>query len=190
MAVELISPTGLPVKLNELLEYDPETGGLTWLPRPKSLFLKDADCLSFKINHEGKPAFTSFCFGYKTGGIFQRQYRAHRVIWAMVHGDWPDGVIDHINGNRADNRIANLRAVSGPENHKNQMRPSNNTSGRIGVNWNNHARKWAARVAHEGRRIHLGYFNTVEEAGAARKAAEAQYGFHINHGREAPLCEG
>ncbi len=113
-----------PSVLRLLLDYDPETGWLTWRHRDYedlAHLTSRASCSKFNSQFAGKRALscTAGSHGYLTGAIFGRQYLAHRVIWAIETDGWPD-CIDHINGNRRDNRIANLRSVSKAENAKNK----------------------------------------------------------------------
>ncbi|WP_446719173.1 HNH endonuclease signature motif containing protein [Halocynthiibacter sp. C4] len=108
--------------------------------------------------------------------------RAHRVIWAMFYGRWPAKDIDHINGDRTDNRISNLRHVSRAENARNSSRSSANTSGRTGVYKVKKSGKWNARIRVDGRFINLGFFKEFEAACAARAVAESKYGFSARHG--------
>lgn len=156
-----------PCELQELLHYDPENGRLFW--------------------RDGSgEAFTSVdTKGYRRGTILGRRIRAHRVIWALVHGEWPEQ-IDHINGDRQDNRLRNLRNVLSCENQRNMRRPSNNTSGIIGVSFFTASRRWRAHISFGGVQHHLGYFATKEEAAEARRRAEREFGYHPNHGRIAP----
>jgi len=113
-----------------------------------------------------------------------KQYLAHRLIWLYVYGKFPDDQIDHINGDPSDNRIENLRDVTNQENNKNRSKNCNNTSGHIGVCWDKDAEKWRARIDVNGGTKHLGYFNVLEDAVAARQAASVKYGYHKNHGRD------
>ncbi len=129
----------------------------------------------------------SVCGGLNGWGYVQFQYqgqtyKAHRVIWLCIHGCWP-GELDHINGNRADNRIENLREVTRQENLRNQKVRINSSTGVMGVTRD--GKKWRARIRVNGKFIHLGYFDAMEGAVAARKAADIKYGFHENHGRPA-----
>lgn len=119
--------------------------------------------------------------GYVRVRINNISYRAHRVIWLITYGEWPEGQIDHINGVKDDNRIENLRAVSVTGNQQNQHVRVDNTSGVTGVIFDRGY--WTAKIRANGKRIHLGCFKSLEEAAAARKAAERLYGFHPNHGR-------
>ena len=163
--------------LRQRLRYDPETGKLYWRRGTKQRH----------AHRDGVEAFTAVRnTGYKHGRVDDRAYQAHRVIWAMEYGEWPTGQIDHIDHDRTNNRLANLRIVSHQENHRNTSRRKNNTSGAMGVSWYKAGGKWTAYIMVDRRKQHLGYFDSLEDAVAARKAAEAQYGFHPNHGVEAP----
>lgn len=175
----------LPAKdLQLLLTYDANSGRLQWLQRPREMFSSDNACNSWNAKWAGKPAFTAVDGkGYFVGAIYYRLHRAHRVIWALNYGEWPGSYIDHINGDKQDNRIENLRVVSHRENMLNAPRKSNNTSGTPGVSWNKRDRKWSASIKHNGRAVSLGYFWTKEAAVRARKSAEVYYGYHSNHGR-------
>ena len=106
----------------------------------------------------------------------------HRAIWAMVYGYWPKEV-DHINGDPQDSRLENLREVTHRENCLNGRTRSRNASGANGVNWDSSRNKWLVRIQTEYGARNCGRFDSFEEAVAARKTAEAQYGYHPNHGR-------
>jgi hypothetical protein len=95
--------------------------------------------------------------------VGRRAYYAHRLAWLHVHGRHPDGHIDHINGDKTDNRIANLRECSAGENIRNQ--PCRAACGFKGVRPNK--KRWSARIRVNNRKYHLGTFDTPEEAGAA-----------------------
>ncbi len=170
--------------LRRLLAFDPETGDLAWLPRPEGMFPDKRSFGIWNTRYAGKPAFTSVdSRGYRCGRVFDRPYRAHRIAWALATGVWPSGTIDHINGDKTDNRPANLRNVPLNENAKNRPMQSNNTSGIAGVSWNKRHRKWEANIRISGRRLHLGRFDDIQAAAEARRAADRKYGFHENHGR-------
>ncbi len=174
-----------PELLRKLLRYEPETGKLFWNHRPLDMFKKKQTWAAWNTRWAGKEAFTSTnLHGYRQGNIFKCVTRAHRVIWAIVTGRWPSEQIDHINGIRTDNRLQNLREVSGSENSKNKCQRSNNTSGVTGVSWSRDKQKWLADIRVNRKQIYIGRFDNFEDAVAARKAAEAKYGFHENHGRQ------
>lgn len=173
-----------PETIRKLLSYDPDTGLLTWTRRPLGMFTEGRNCNQWNTRYAGKPAFGCFQDDYLHGAIFSIKYRAHRIAWAIHHGEWPSGQIDHINGIKHDNRITNLRDVTNQENSRNSKKPKNNTSGCVGVCWNKSSSKWLARIANGMNAVHLGSFEDINEAIAARKAAEKKIGFHKNHGRE------
>lgn len=178
-----------PELLRKLLRYEPDTGKLYWRERTPDMFVDgkrsaEGCCSNWNSRYAGKEAFTAFQNGYLHGSIFDRLYLTHRVIWAICHGAWPLAQIDHINGDRRDNRIKNLRSVSHAENGKNQKLSLRNTSGVCGVSWHGSRKKWHSRIMLDGKELHIGYFTDKADAIAARKAAEAKYGFHPNHGRQ------
>ena len=113
------------------------------------------------------------------GAVFGKKLLAHRAAWAIYYGKWPDGVLDHINGVRYDNRIKNLRDVSVVENVKNSATRSDSSSGVVGVVWHRTRSKWMVRVGKE----FVGYFCDLEEAKVARREAASRLGYHKNHGR-------
>lgn len=92
--------------------------------------------------------------------------------------------VDHINGNRSDNRWSNLREVTKSENSKNMALLNTNKSGVAGVFWNKGKKKWTARIESEGVTTHLGHFESLDRAAEVRKQAESIFGFHKNHGRK------
>ncbi len=123
--------------------------------------------------------------GYVWVNLFGDMYLAHRLAFLYVLGRHPENEVDHINGDRLDNRWDNLRECSPFENSRNQGIRKDNTSGVRGVTfWKNTRGKkpWVARISHQGERILIGNFETFEEAVAARKNAEREYGYHKNHG--------
>lgn len=176
--------------LRQLLSYDPDSGLLTWLPRPVEMFEgakkgRAANiCAVWNARYAGAAALNRIsALGYKVGKVGGASYQAHRIIWLLHTGEQPE-FIDHINGKKDDNRFANLRSVTWQENARNRSRPANNTSGVVGVHWCATNKKWVAQIRPEGVATQRSaYFRTKEEAVAARKAAEASLGFHENHGR-------
>jgi len=174
--------------LGELLDYDPATGKLSWKRRSEEWFPHKGHnaCLRWNKTFAGKAALDSLnSDGYRRGTLLLRSYLAHRIIWKLVHGVDPID-IDHIDGNRQNNRIENLRSVSRAENLRNIRVRAGTVTGVIGVAFYKRVGRYTARINIGGGRYkHLGYFDTIEEASAVRKAAEAEYGFHPNHGRSA-----
>ena len=130
-----------------------------------------------------KPAGTVKPDGARHIHVKGKDYLAHRLIWLYLNGKFPDNTIDHVNGDRLDNRIENLRDVTHQENHKNRQKPCTNTSGHMGVCWNKAREKWHAQINVDGVRKHLGCFNILEDAVAVRQAASIEHGYHKNHGR-------
>lgn len=175
--------------LRKLLRYDPEAGKLYWRERPIEMFedYKFSKSHAFKnwnSRYLGKEALTGVVRKHRRGSVAGVEVYAHRVAWAMHHGEWPSGEIDHINGDGLDNRIENLRCVTRQENMKNTCVRSNSTSRITGVSWCKRKRKWRAYISWQGRQVFLGYHSDIERAKAARKLADKKYGFHENHGRQ------
>lgn len=148
-------------RLLEALDYDPETGDFFRL----DIALRGGAPIGSYLDNQYK----RICIDYQ-------EYLAHRLAWFYVNGEWPSNDIDHINGVRGDNRICNLREATRQENLRNgRGRPSK--SGLKGVNFRSGlTRPWYARIYPEkGRKIHLGYFLTAEEAHAAYCEAATKY---------------
>ena len=112
--------------------------------------------------------------GYRYLNFGGRATPAHRLAWLWVHGVWPDGDVDHINRNRLDNRIENLRVVTRSSNIHNSAGRS--ASGQKGVSAASKGKQWEARIMVNRKPLHLGTYATVEEAAAARKGAEIALG--------------
>lgn len=171
--------------LLELLTYEPESGTLTWRERPLSRFADEHHGKVWNSRCAGKPAFVSPKppQGYLCGSIDGEIYKAHRVIWKMVYGTEPLG-IDHINGCVTDNSLRNLREADQSINSKNRSRRSDNKSGETGI-FQNRSGTWSVTVSVDKRRVHVGNFATLEEAGRARANAMLAHGYHPDHGRRA-----
>jgi hypothetical protein len=105
--------------------------------------------------------------GYWLISIDHRRFYAHRLAWFYVHGEWPAGMIDHINGDPGDNRIANLREATHAENGRNARRATRNKSGFKGVFFSKQGGSWQAALRLNGRTIYLGRYSTAEAAHAA-----------------------
>ncbi|QIG74378.1 HNH endonuclease protein [Rhizobium phage RHph_N65] len=176
--------------LHAIFVYDDETGRLFWRPRPVEMFVDGvkwsatANANRWNARYAGVEALACInAAGYKHGTVFGVTVDAHRVVWALKTGVWPEREVDHENGDRADNRFGNLRHVTPGENQKNRRKPSNNKSGVIGVY---EARgKWAANIRVDSVARYLGAYDNIDAARVARKTAEHALAFHPNHGREA-----
>jgi hypothetical protein len=151
-------------RLKSVVRYDPDAGLFVWLV---------SNNISYKIG--------DVCGTYRKDGYIHiktdgRSYLAHRLAWLYVYGNWPTGQIDHIDGMRHNNRLANLRDVSQSVNLHNQKKARvDSKSGHLGVYWNNSDRKWMAQITSNGSQRCLGYFSDITDAIAARLAAEAIY---------------
>lgn len=182
------NPLPCPTVLRQLLRYDAATGKLFWRVRPEWCFSggtrpKNSAAI-WNARRADKEAFTTVCGkGYLRGGVLGVDCFAHRVAWAILHGSWPTGEIDHIDHNKKNNRADNLRDVTGLENSHNCSRSIANKSGYTGVVWNAQADKWQANITVKGKQIYLGIYSHMEDAIKARAVAERNYGFHPNHGR-------
>lgn len=172
-------------ELRRLLRLDPETGRLFWRDRPESAFLRRRDWLGFQARLAGAEAFLAIGKdGYRVGRVLGRRFFAHRVVFALHHGHWPAGQIDHKDGCRLNNAPGNLRAVSPVGNCRNKGVGRRNTSGVPGVSFHRRYEKWQAQIGTPGRGSHLGYFGTLAAAVAARWDAEVERGYHQNHGSD------
>lgn len=180
-----------PSMARELLSYNPETGELCWLQRSEKHFtatphrtaLQQANW--WNSRNAGKQAFTAVNpDGYHCGIILRKSMSAHRLIWAIYFGEWPSE-IDHINGVRTDNRIANLREVSRSENCRNRGLIITNQSGVRGVHHLKTGRWTAAINDRCNTRKHLGTFDSFAEAAQARLNAEKELGYPELNGRRA-----
>ena len=131
----------------------------------------------------GNIAGTVTGHGYRVIKLDGNRYYAHRLSWLWHYGEFPKGQIDHINHNRLDNRIDNLRAVSNQDNHRNETLSTNNSSGFTGVCFATREKRFRAHIKVDFKQIHLGHFKELSDAVLARIKAEEKYGFHKNHGR-------
>jgi hypothetical protein len=145
-------------RLREVLGYDPDTG----------LFTRRLARSGFQV---GAVAGCLDGYGYTAIKIDGRLYAGHRLAWFWVHGIWPANNIDHINGDRADNRIHNLRDVPTSTNCQNQRRAQfHNKTGFLGVSPNRG--RFRAAIWLGGKYLHIGVFDTPEQAHEAYLTAK------------------
>lgn len=113
----------------------------------------------------GKVLGTDNGFGYKRITVFGNSYYAHRLAWFFSYKKWPEGEIDHIDGDKANNRISNLRDVSSQGNAQNILKAKKSSNSKVlGVSWHKGAKKWQAHICVYKKRIYLGLFSSVHEA--------------------------
>ena len=166
----------MPITADEFrghLSYDPETGIFRRLKG------------SYRGAKPGDIAGSRHIAGYVKFCLLGRSYLAHRAAFFHMTGEWPSGDIDHINGDRSDNRWANLRLATRSQNCCNSQKSRRNSSGHKGIRFHQEFKKWTAEVGFQGRRLYLGSFDTAEEAKAAylNKAAEMHGEFFLGASR-------
>jgi hypothetical protein len=138
-------------ELKEVLDYNPDTGVFTW-KKNLSRTAKVGTSAGWKEE------------GYICIQVKGRAYRANRLAYLYMKGIWPKHIVDHINRVKDDNRWSNLRHATNSQNNINSKKQKNNTSGYVGVSWHNATRKWSARIGYKGKKLHLGVYETIEEA--------------------------
>ena len=156
-------------RLKELLIYHKTTGRFYWRVNRKGG--SNAGDLAGRISKSG----------YVEIRVDRRFYRAHRLAWVYVHGEFNQQLeIDHKNGNRSDNRILNLRLATARQNKENfPLKRTWTKSGLLGVCWNKRISRWKARICSNGKRINLGHFKTAEEAHLAYLTAKRKIHTYI-----------
>jgi len=138
-------------ELHELLFYKEENGDFTWKKKRRGV-------------RTGLILGTCNGFGYLRITVLGRSYYAHRLAWFYVNGEWPI-TIDHIDGNRGNNSIENLRSCTQIDNNQNTHGPSSRSKTQIlGVSWHKKAKKWQAHICIYKERKYLGLFDNVFEA--------------------------
>ena len=156
----------------QMIHYSPATGVFTWLISP---------------NRNIKAGTTAGCLdkpkGYLRIMVDGTLYQAHRLAFLAVTGKLPKDQLDHINHVRGDNRWDNLREATNQENSKNRALSKTNSSGVCGVCWNKNAKKWNAQIWVNYKKIHLGYFDDINDAIISREKANIKYSYHQNHGK-------
>lgn len=154
-----------PEQVRDVFEYDPDTGKVRWKINPGGRA------------YAGAIAGTSDDEGYIVVRYRGRGYKAHRVAWVLAHGEWPRGVIDHVNGCKWDNRIENLRDVDHFINAQNCAQPNRNgRSGLRWVSWFSQYQKWKASFFFRKKHYFVGYFDDPMEAHLEAKRQRAALG--------------
>jgi hypothetical protein len=151
----MAAPIITAARLRELVSYDPETGHftarVTWPKTPA-----------------GKRLGTIGPLGYVQMGLAYGKYYAHRLAFLYVTGEWPAGTVDHVDGERANNRWNNLRDVPHGVNVENVLRArKHSSSGLLGASWSTRRGHWTATVRVKGRNIYIGSFDSAEAAHTA-----------------------
>jgi hypothetical protein len=152
-------------RLRELLHYDAVTG----------VFTNRQSRMGGVV--EGSIAGTKRSDGYIKITIDRKQYYAHKLAWFYVYDVFPD-LVDHVDRNRSNNRIENLRLATASQNQQNQLLRSNNTSGFKGVSYYKRTGKWKTEIQVNGVRKCLGYFDTPEKAFEAYTSLAAMIHSH------------
>lgn len=161
-------------KARELFRIDAETGKIYWAVAHGRWNERPAGALAGCLRK-----------GYRYIGVEGRNYFGHQIAWLITHGEWPPMTLDHINGNRDDNRPQNLRLATAAENNQNQHGlPAHNTSGERGVSWDASREKWTAHISVDGRAKNLGRFESKDLASAAYLEAK-----RIHHPRSQEACQ-
>ena len=167
MAKQIISQE----RLREALDYNHATGVFTWN-------IKTARRIKI-----GNVAGNLNVQQYLQVRIDNRVYLTHRLIWLYIYGRWPINQIDHVNRNRSDNRLCNLREATNMENSKNHSMRKDNMSGVTGVNWNAKNKTWNTRIHHDGKCFYQKTHASKRKAIAIRLALEVMLDYDITHGK-------
>jgi excinuclease UvrABC ATPase subunit len=148
--------------LKNYLSYDKDTGEFI--------------ALQGSLRHPvGRKLGTLHSTGYVVIRIQGKLYKAHRLAWLYETGKFPDGVIDHINRNKSDNRFSNLREIEITHNAENNPIKKSNSSGFPGVSFSKKMKCWRARITYNYKEKHLGYFESAEDAFKAYQFAATKY---------------
>jgi len=174
--------------LEAVISYDRDAGTFCWLERTPDMFepkgQRNAEgcCANWNARYAGRPALTYIgTHGYYCGNLLGSVRLAHRVAMAIITGGWDFPYVDHINGDKLDNRAANLRTCSNAENLRNSKPRARGHSKYKGVSWNKKSQKWVAYICRDGRNTHLGCFDNEHDAAIAYNAASPD--FHGQYGR-------
>ena len=150
------------------LDYEPKTGILRWKTAKSKINIGN---VAGSINK-----------GYLRIKLSGKSYYAHRLAWLMFYGNLPDE-IDHIDGDKTNNKIKNLRIATRKQNCLNRKIQSNNSSGLKGVNWNTDTNSWRVRISDNGKRLDFGLYKSIFEAACVIHSARNRFhGEFANHG--------
>lgn len=157
------------IYLTQCFNYEPLTGIVTWKSRPRSHFNTDRGFNQTNSRFSGKVVGSKDKDGYLIVRIDGTNYRLSRIVWKIYHGTDPFYEIDHIDTNKENNSIANLRDVNHIVNSLNRNKPSSNKSGYLGVHFCKEMRKFRATIRVNGINKSLGFYETPEDAHSAYK---------------------
>lgn len=155
-------------ELKEYLDYDPNTGHLTWIKKPNK----------GTVLYSRAGSLTSS--GYRKVKLFGKQYLEHRLIWCWVYGNYPSQHLDHINHIRDDNRISNLREVTISENARNRQ-TKNSKTGEQGIWYCKRRQRFIAEIVLNGKKVYQGSFIDPDEAIQQRRNKEIELGLSITN---------
>jgi hypothetical protein len=162
--------------LVECFDYEADTGRLYWRDRPIHHFKKEYAARAMNKKYAGKEIALFINKGHAYVGVGNKTYAVHRIIWKLVYGTDPGEYIDHVNGDRSDNRIANLREATNAQNQMNQRgRTQVSNTGVVGVNYHKRDRSYRAYMRINNKSKHLGNYKNIEDAIRARLEAEKSY---------------
>ena len=156
--------------LKEYLIYDPDNGKFFW--KKESLN---------KARKVGEEAGSYAGNGYSIICVENKRFSGHRLAWYFYYGEWPDFHIDHMDGDKQNNKINNLRKSNPSVNMKNRGLNKNNTTGYSGIQKSRN--KWRVRVRIDGKLLNFGTYDNIEDAVRVRNEVYIEYGFHPNHGK-------
>ena len=144
-------------ELKEVLDYNPDTGVFIWKKT-----VGNRAVIGSVAGHKNNN-------GYICIKINRKTYKAHRLAYLYMTGNFPENLIDHINHITDDNRWTNLRDATNSQNQFNKAKHKNNTSGYKGVSWDTRNKKWRAKIKCMNKTIHIGCYTTPQEAAEAYK---------------------
>ena len=176
--------------LSDIFTYDPETGIVRHNPdRPADTFKTGKGFNFWVAKYSNKPSGYMMGTGYLMTCFTLRgmEYKElnHRLALYLSGVIVPNGMcVDHVDGDRLNNKLSNLRVVTVQNNIRNSRLSSNSTSSVMGLCWHKRAKKWQVSIMVDRKSIYLGLYEDKDEAIKVRKEAEVKYGFHANHGRD------